>query len=58
MNTYRLAECRESITSIGVVWPVEMYVNNGRCGCGAHELAGWVPVAFFTDRGDAMEWVA
>lgn len=50
---FRIKDCRESITAIGVVWPVEEI--SGRCGCGAAEMAS--EIAFFVDRSDAEDFV-
>lgn len=58
MKTYRVLECRESITGIGVVWPVEEHENLGPCGCGVVQLQNTLLVAFFTDRKDAENYVA
>ena len=49
----RIGECRQSITSIGVVWPVELVT--GRCGCGQVEM--FSPVAFFVNRDDAEKFI-
>jgi hypothetical protein len=58
VKTYKILDCRESITGIGVVWPVESFESHGPCGCGAVELASRYLVAFFTDHNDAVEYVA
>lgn len=49
---YSVSNCRESITGIGVVWPVKKVY--GSCGCGAVEMSNLV--AFFVDREDAEEF--
>jgi hypothetical protein len=53
LHQYRVGECRQSITGIGVVWPVlELH---GRCGCGATEMTN--EIAFFVNRADAESFV-
>ncbi len=58
VRTYRVLDCRESITGIGVVWPVERLENHGRCGCGEIEMKDRRLVAFFADRNDADKYVS
>ncbi len=53
-KSWRVLDYRESITGIGVVWPV--YESHGQCGCGRCEMGG--PIAFFVDRYDAEMFVA
>jgi hypothetical protein len=48
----KLGEYRES-RDIGVVWPV--VEDHGKCWCGTCDMT--VPVAFFVNREDAVEWI-
>lgn len=50
---FTIGDCRESITGIGVVWPVKRL--DGRCGCGAVEMGEYV--AFFVSREDAESFI-
>jgi hypothetical protein len=53
MPYLRIGECRQSITAIGIVWPVQLV--KGHCGCG--EALMFKDVAFFPDRADAVDFI-